>query len=67
MDDRYNDEHYRDEIAYKAIRKIESVDHMDAKRMRKAVHAAKALFELNGFEIIGRIAVRNRRTGKVYG
>ena len=66
MDDRYNEEHYRDDTAYRAIKKIESVDHMEARRMRKAVHAAKALFELNGFEIIGRIPVRNLRTGKEY-
>ncbi|MDQ0204087.1 hypothetical protein [Pectinatus haikarae] len=60
---KYNDEHYRDETAYKAIRTIEKDD---TKRLKAALKAARAALDKFGFDTAGRIILIDRQTGKIY-
>ena len=64
---RRNAEGYTDSTPYEALRpKISQADIDDARRMDKAIKSAKRTFSIAGFEVIGRIALKNRRTGKVH-
>ena len=40
--------------------------HADSRRMRYLIKGVKALAESFGFEVEGRIMLRNKRTGKIY-
>lgn len=66
-----NEEGYADPTyggAYKAIRQEEKrkQDEADAARMDKAIHKAREIFK--AFEVVdmGRIVLKNIRTGKIY-
>ncbi len=60
-DPRYNGEGYLDLTAYEALRNIE-----DDARFQKLLHTIFYLCELAGFQIEGRIVLRDKRTGKVW-
>lgn len=65
--DKKNIEGYADLTPYEALRpKISQADIDDARRMDKAIKSAKRTLSVAGFDVIGRIALRNRRTGKIY-
>ena len=53
-----NNEHYADPTAGKVIE--------DTERMDRSLSIAKSAFKLAGFEVIGRIVLRNVRTGRIY-
>lgn len=62
-----NHEGYLDLTPYEALNTgKDQADLEDAKRMDEALKAAKRTFSAAGFEVIGRITLRNVRTGKIY-
>ena len=62
-----NQEGYLDLTPYEALKdEKDSQDEVDAKRMDEALKSAKRTFSLYGFEVVGRITLRNIRTGKIY-
>jgi len=66
-----NDEHYADPTAGKVIddlAKQEPDPHKaeDTERMDRSLAIAKSAFKLAGFEVVGRIVLRNVRTGRIY-
>ena len=66
-----NDEHYADLTAGKVIEDLEKKEPdpkkaEDTERMDRSLSIAKSAFKLAGFEIVGRIVLRNVRTGRIY-
>lgn len=66
-----NDEHYADPTAGKVIEDLEKQEpdpHKaeDTERMDRSLSIAKSAFKLAGFEVVGRIVLRNVRTGRIY-
>lgn len=64
-----NAEGYADPTPYKAIYQVSAsrqADIEDARRMDDCIKAAKRMFSAAGFDVAGRIVLRNRRTGKLY-
>lgn len=37
------------------------------RRIKKAVHKSRAVFDSLGFEVVGRIVVRDKATGRIWG
>lgn len=69
MNKKKNAEGYADPTPYKAIfppSVYRQMDIDDARSMEEALKAAKRLFSLAGFAVVGRIKLKNERTGKVY-
>jgi hypothetical protein len=65
--DKKNIEGYTDLTPYEALRhKVSQVDIDDARRMDKAIKSAKRTFSIAGFDVIGRITLKNKRTGKIH-
>ena len=65
-----NHEGYVDSTAYSALTSVmrshaSMIDDADA-RNNKLIKALKQLIDLAGFDLVDRIAVRDRRTGKTY-
>lgn len=60
-DPRRNADGYYDPTAYRALKNIDS-----ERRFRKLLHLICDLCELSGFEIEGRIALRDMNTGRLY-
>ena len=60
-DPRRNGEGYLDLTAYEAIRDVESEE-----RFHKLLHTIFYLCELAGFQIEGRVVLRDKRTGRVW-
>ena len=56
----YNNEHYRDPTAFKAM------ENMDAKRVRRVVKNIKLYINENDLELLNRIELKDKRTGKIY-
>ena len=68
-DKKRNLEGYADPTPYEALYRLdplkkENLD--DAKRMDMALKTTKRIFSVAGFEVIGRITLKNQRTGKIY-
>ena len=66
-----NNEHYADQTAGKVIEDLEKQEPdpkkaEDTERMDRSLAIAKSAFKLAGFEVIGRIVLRNVRTGRIY-
>ena len=59
--DRYNGSHYTDLTAYHAINSIE-----EEKRVNKLVSTIFYIAHLAGYEVEGRITLKNKRTGKIW-
>lgn len=60
-DPKRNSEGYLDLTAYEALRNVE-----EEERFHKLLHTIFYLCELAGFQIEGRIVLRDKRTGKVW-
>lgn len=66
-----NDEHYADPTAGKVIEELKKKEPdpkkaEDTERMDRSLAIAKSAFKLAGFEVVGRIVLRNVRTGRIY-
>lgn len=66
-----NEEGYPDPTPGSAMTKIrkeeiEKQNAKDAARMEKALKRAKFILDDAGFEVVERIVLKNKRTGKIY-
>lgn len=66
-----NDEHYADPTPGRVIEEMEKPEPdplkaEDTERMDRSLSIAKSAFKLAGFEVVGRIVLRNVRTGRIY-
>lgn len=59
---KYNAEHYPDPTPYNAIKKIES----EHERHRKLIGCILRICELAGFEVMDRIVLLDKTTGKIW-
>jgi hypothetical protein len=60
----WNIEHYRDPTANAAIR--DEAREAWRRRATAAIRAAKAAAKEHGFEVVGRISIIDRKTGKMF-
>lgn len=60
----YNHEGYSDPTAYQALKNIGEIESPLEKQVSDLVHVFKAICELSGFEIVGRISIRHKKTGR---
>ena len=60
----YNAEHYKDPTPCEAMSR-EAKEAWRA-RAREAIYAARATLRAHGFEAVGRIAIIDRKTGKIF-
>lgn len=61
-DDRYNSHGYRDPTAYAVTRSLSR----EKERFKKLLRTIFAVCELSGFDLVGRIKLVDRRTGKTW-
>ena len=62
-----NSEGYTDMTAQLVLNSmVPDKEEEDSRRMRYLIKGVKALAESFGFEVEGRIMLRNKRTGKIY-
>lgn len=63
---RLNSEGYPDPTAYEGLKPIIREDAIVQSKLNKLVTALKLVIDLAGFELIGRIQVRHRKSGKEF-
>lgn len=61
-----NNEGYPDETAGKAIKKTEREEKERDAAVTSVITMLKQIISLTGFELVGRIVLRDRNTGKEY-
>lgn len=66
LPDKRNAERYDDPTAYKAMKNIVNADRDVKKKSDNLIGAMKLLAELAGFEIVGRIYLRHKESGKEF-
>lgn len=59
---KYNKSGYIDNTAYKAISKVDE----EKQKANTLVELIKKMTKIAGFEIIGRIELRNKKSGAIY-
>ena len=62
-DERKNSEGYFDMTSYKATKKV---DQNEKERFHKLLHTIFHLCELAGFELVGRVTLRDRKTNHIW-
>lgn len=62
----YNKEGYPDPTAYDGIRRALAADAEESRRVNALIKVLKALIREAGFELIGRIEIRDKRSGREY-
>lgn len=63
---KYNGEGYHDPTAYEALKPIIKEDAAVQNKVNKLMTALKLVVDLAGFDLIGRIQVRHRKSGKEF-
>lgn len=63
---KYNGEGYHDPTAYEALKPIIKEDAAVQSKVNKLMTALKLVVDLAGFDLIGRIQVRHRKSGKEF-
>lgn len=64
---RYNGSGYKDPTAYQAIRELEQEELKQIEqRAIKSIRAVKRRLAADGFELIGRISIRDIKTGREF-
>lgn len=61
-----NSEGYPDPTVYTALKRIEEQERVEKDRFHKLLHTIFYICELAGFEVEGRIVLRDKRSGKVW-
>lgn len=61
MSEKKNNEYYNDFTPYEAIKNIESEE-----RLNKLVYVIKYIIKMSGFELVGRIHLRDKKSGREY-
>ena len=62
----YNASGCRDDTAFQAIRNIERETRAETERFKKLLSTIFYICDLAGFEIEGRIGLRDKETGKIW-
>lgn len=62
-DERYNDEGYIDIIPYSAIKGTEKRNEAKFNKLLKSI---QTITHLAGFEIVGRVVLKDKETGDIY-
>lgn len=57
-----NHEHYKDKTAYHAIQAADK----PPDSLTRTITAIRAVAEVGGYEIFGRVKLRDKKTGKIY-
>lgn len=60
---RFNGSGIKDPTAYRAIKKV---DEETTRRANQFIKAIQSIAHLSGFEIVGRIELRDKNTGEVF-
>lgn len=66
MDMRRNSEGYYDPTAYECIKDIIREEQEIAKLNHKVIQSFRLLVDLAGFEIVGRVTLKYKESGKVF-
>lgn len=61
-----NGEGYHDPTAYDALKILADRQDEDRRRVSAAVHTVRCVLDLAGFELINRMELQDKRTGRVY-
>lgn len=61
-----NAEGYSDPTAYNAITKVSHEEHEQQRRVSSVIGIIKGVADLAGFDLVERIALRDRKTGREY-
>ena len=61
-----NGEHYRDSTAGQAIRHADGDKKHGNPRLSAAMQLVRATFRIFGFDVVDRIVLVDRKTGKIY-
>lgn len=64
--DKRNAEQYSDPTAYKAMKNIINAEREVKKKSDNLIGTIKLLADLAGFEIVGRICLRHKESGKEF-
>lgn len=63
---RKNAEGYSDPTALTAIKNIIAEEQEEQKQLSTLVHCLKYIIRLAGFELVGRVELRNTKSGRTY-
>lgn len=63
---KYNGEGYHDQTAYEALKPIIKEDAAVQNKVNKLMNVLKSIIDINGFDLIGRIQIRHRKSGKEF-
>lgn len=63
---RFNSEGYHDPTAYEALKPIIKEDIAIQNKLNKLITDLKLVIDLSGFELIGRIQLKHRKSGKEF-
>ena len=61
-----NGEGYPDPTAYDALKILAERQDQDRQRISAVIHIVRCVLDLAGFELVGRIELQDKRTGRVY-
>ena len=61
-----NSEGYSDPTAYAALAKISQEEYLQNKRVAELIHVLKYIIDKSGFELVTRIELREKKTGKEF-
>ena len=61
-----NSECYPDPTAYDALKVLDEQQARDRQRISAVIHTVRCVLDLAGFEMVGRIVIQDKRTGRVY-
>ena len=62
----YNASGCKDPTAGKAIMELDKEERVTDTRAKEAVQLCKQMLDIIGFELVGRIEIRDRKTGREY-
>ena len=62
----HNPEGYADPTAHAALAPMQDAQDRADQRCQRMIKAVKTLIDLAGFDLLARIEVRDRKTGRVY-
>lgn len=65
-DPRRNNEGYKDMTAYAALNTVTKDEQVFQNKLSKLILCLKLMIELSGFELVGRIHLKHRKSGKEF-
>lgn len=63
---RRNSEWYLDPTAHEAIAAVRKLEEEKHRRLKALILAVKSIIDLAGFELINRVELKDKQTGKIY-